>query len=115
MDLKPTDLILRMRTDLGFTRDRHIKYASRLQPTCGAPSRPHSDGMGDLIGTSFPGLCRRAADYVTFLDMEGILRLGWADTRGCERSPQTGRATLFARSYDDQSMSLAHNRCRHRS
>src|ERR1700720_2447361 len=34
--LSPT---LRRRTDLGFTRDRHINYASRLQPTCGAPSR----------------------------------------------------------------------------
>jgi hypothetical protein len=39
MELKLTDLILRRRTDLGFTRDRHIKYASRLQPTCGVPSR----------------------------------------------------------------------------
>ena len=24
--IKPTDLILRRRTDLGFTRDRHIKW-----------------------------------------------------------------------------------------
>jgi hypothetical protein len=34
-------------TDLGFTRDRHIKCASRLQPTCGAPSRrPHPEELG---------------------------------------------------------------------
>src|SRR6202011_3975580 len=45
MELKPTDLILRRRTDLGFTRDRHIKYASRLQPTCGAPSRRMAAGF----------------------------------------------------------------------
>src|ERR1700722_16512880 len=39
MELKPTDLILRRRTDLGFTRDRHIK--------CGAPSRrPHPEELG---------------------------------------------------------------------
>src|ERR1700726_1006799 len=40
--LSPT---LRRRTDLGFTRDRHIKYASRLQPTCGAPSRRMAAGF----------------------------------------------------------------------
>ena len=51
MELKPTDLILRRRTDLGFTRDRHIKFASRLQPTCEAPSRrPHPEELGALLG-----------------------------------------------------------------
>jgi hypothetical protein len=49
MELKPTDLILRRRTDLGFTRDRHIKYASRLQPTCGAPSRRMGAGSVSLV------------------------------------------------------------------
>src|ERR1700738_1557468 len=47
--LKPTDLILRRRTDLGFTRDRLIKYASRLQPTCGAPSRRMAAGLVSLV------------------------------------------------------------------
>src|SRR5437660_11898942 len=49
MELKPTDLILRRRTDLGFTRDRHIKYASRLRPTCGAPSRRMAAGSVSLV------------------------------------------------------------------
>jgi hypothetical protein len=49
MELKLTDLILRRRTDLGFTRDRHIKYASRLQPTCGAPSRRMAAGSVSLV------------------------------------------------------------------
>jgi len=49
MELKPTDLILRRRTDLGFTRDRHIKCASRLQPTCGAPSRRMAAGSVSLV------------------------------------------------------------------
>jgi len=50
MELKPADLILmRRRTDLGFTRDRHIKYASRLQPTCGAPSRRMAAGSVSLV------------------------------------------------------------------
>src|ERR1700722_20379471 len=49
MELKPTDLILRRRTDLGFTRDRHIKYASRLEPTCGAPSRRMAAGSVSLV------------------------------------------------------------------
>jgi hypothetical protein len=49
MELKPTDLLLRRRTDLGFTRDRHIKYASRLQPTCGAPSRRMAAGSVSLV------------------------------------------------------------------
>ena len=44
-----TDLILRRRTDLGFTRDRHIKYASRLQPTCGPPSRRMAAGSVSLV------------------------------------------------------------------
>ena len=39
MELKPADLIRRRRTDLAFTRDRHINYANQLQPTCGAPYR----------------------------------------------------------------------------
>ena len=39
MELKPADLIQRTRTDLAFTRDRHIKYANQLWPTCGAPYR----------------------------------------------------------------------------
>src|SRR5271165_5078054 len=49
MELEPTDLILRRRTDLGFTRDRHIKCASRLQPTCGAPSRRMAAGLVSLV------------------------------------------------------------------
>jgi hypothetical protein len=49
MELKSTDLILRRRTDLGFTRDRHIKYASRLKPTCGAPSRRMAAGSVSLV------------------------------------------------------------------
>src|ERR1700686_1618022 len=49
MELKPTDLILRRRTDLGFTRDRHIKNASRLQPTCVAPSRRMAAGSVSLV------------------------------------------------------------------
>src|SRR5580700_7296714 len=49
LELKPTDLILRRRTDLGFTRDRHIKYASRLEPTCGAPSRRMAAGSVSLV------------------------------------------------------------------
>ena len=49
MELKPADLILRRRTDLGFTRDRHIKFASRLQPTCGAPSRRMAAGSVSLV------------------------------------------------------------------
>ena len=49
MELKPADLILRRRTDLGFTRDRHIKYASRVEPTCGAPSRRMAAGSVSLV------------------------------------------------------------------
>ena len=50
MEHKLTDLILmRRRTDLGFARDRHIKYASRLQPTCGAPSRRMAAGSVSLV------------------------------------------------------------------
>src|SRR5947209_7049943 len=49
LPLEFTDLILRRRTDLGFTRDRHIKSASRLQPTCGAPSRRMAAGSVSLV------------------------------------------------------------------
>ena len=38
MELKLTDLILRRRTDLGFTRDRHIKYAPSRRMAAGSVS-----------------------------------------------------------------------------
>src|SRR5207253_6383279 len=70
-ELIPTDLILRTRTDLGFTRDRHIKYASRLRPTCGAPSRrPHPEEArsavskdGRWLGLAWPRPSRRAQSF----------------------------------------------------
>src|ERR1700676_184456 len=40
---------LRRRTALGFTRDRHINYASRLKPTRGAPSRSMAAGSVSLV------------------------------------------------------------------
>jgi hypothetical protein len=58
---RTTDLILKRHTDLGFTRDRHIKYASRLQPTCGAPSRrPHPEELGALLTMRRSRACARA-------------------------------------------------------
>src|ERR1700730_5864532 len=46
MKIKLTDLILRRRTDLGFTRDRHIKYASRLRPSVQCCQVPRRGGSG---------------------------------------------------------------------
>jgi hypothetical protein len=67
MELKPTDLILRRRTDLGFTRDRHIKYASRLQPTCGAPSRRMAAGSSRLW-SSFETRARARSSRTRLID-----------------------------------------------
>src|SRR6202040_3198545 len=41
--LSPT---LRRRTDLGFTRDRHINYASRLRPSVQCCQVPRRGGSG---------------------------------------------------------------------
>jgi hypothetical protein len=87
---------LRRRTDLGFTRDRHIKYASRLQPTCSAPSRSTSSFAGSgacdvrsrdflfrpcsapVISAGFPGL-RAVCRFLhppppIYRDLQGLLR-----------------------------------------
>src|ERR1700720_1125483 len=100
MELKPTDLILRRRTDLGFTRDRHIKDASRLQPICGAPSRRMAAGSVSRFWPSFETRARARSSRVG-LNINGHRFRPLPDAekaRECwQGGPTPRRSRLFSR------------------
>jgi hypothetical protein len=53
MELKPTDLILRRRTDLGFTRDRHIKVRKSARADLRCAVSKDGRWLGLAWGPSF--------------------------------------------------------------